>query len=243
MSDTYDNIEVELTPAKYLTSEQRYIRAQLINNKITESEHKLEILHDKFNEHDSLALEVYTNQIFIGYILKNSPSIDSFCFNNDNLLRDISIIWDDVFEYFQISRKITDEVKMDKDIQILEDFEEEMKAKEIQAEVEDKNIQQRLVEAFKNKLFYMVEEMQIYEESDFNFLTKVSRSEEYAEMKRLQFYMFTLNKMPYGKIDLEAQIIENLFDEYFMPDIEEIFEEMLGELKDNEKLLFLEAFQ
>ena len=91
--DTYHNsnsIEIVLTPNKYLDSESRYLRAQLINNKLTNF--TLEVMHDIYNQHDSLALEVYCNKVHIGFIQKYDSHIDinKFCFNND-VLKNITL--------------------------------------------------------------------------------------------------------------------------------------------------------
>lgn len=79
-------MNVELTPANYLESnESRFQRAKLLNNQLNSEEQNLSIMHDRYNDHDNLALEVYCDQIFIGYIRKNVPNgeqINEFCFKS-----------------------------------------------------------------------------------------------------------------------------------------------------------------
>lgn len=90
------SIEIRLTPAKHLTSENaKYLRASLINNKINKDEINLELMHDRYNSSDKFAIDVYCNGTSIGYIQKydNEVNIDSFCFVNGELLEDISLEW------------------------------------------------------------------------------------------------------------------------------------------------------
>ena len=88
-------IEVSLTPSKYLTtSEEKYMRAKLINNDIDMSNILLEVMHDKYNTSDPLAISVYCNKVMIGYIRKYDNSrVDDFCFI-DNSLRQLIIKWE-----------------------------------------------------------------------------------------------------------------------------------------------------
>ena len=81
-------LKVELTPSSYLKSnESRFQRAKLLNNQLDITEENLLIMHDRYNTHDRLALEVYSNEIFIGYIIKkqNMDDVNEFCFNKDNM--------------------------------------------------------------------------------------------------------------------------------------------------------------
>lgn len=90
------SIEIKLTPVKYLNSQEaRYLRASLINNKINDQTIDLEIMHDKYNNNDKFALEVYCNRTMIGYIQKydSDVNINSFCFDDGQLLDDISLKW------------------------------------------------------------------------------------------------------------------------------------------------------
>jgi len=89
-----------LTPAKYLTNEQRYTRARL--QKLRGRSVELEALNDKFNAHDRKSIEVYYNGVFIGYIQKhfndigidNTDNVNEFCFDSNGTLRgDIKAVW------------------------------------------------------------------------------------------------------------------------------------------------------
>ena len=77
-------IKIELTPSKYLSAESRYIRAKLLDQELDASNLELEVLHDRDNENDALALEVFCNRVSIGYIRKhnNEIDIDRACFLN-----------------------------------------------------------------------------------------------------------------------------------------------------------------
>ena len=86
-------IEVHLTPSKYLSSEEKYIRTNLINNKLNNSQINLEVFHDKYNNYDPLAIEVYCNKTMIGYIRKDTSKIDTFCFEN-NKIKNLSLQWE-----------------------------------------------------------------------------------------------------------------------------------------------------
>ncbi len=93
-------MDVTLTPMNFLKSDERYARAQLYkeyNKKIF-----LELIHDRYNDYDNKALEVYYQGIFIGHIRKNFDNddvdntyfINDFCFDGDMLIQDISVSWD-----------------------------------------------------------------------------------------------------------------------------------------------------
>lgn len=85
-------LEIALTPSKYLSDSQRYKRSQLFNGKLTAP--KLELMHDRFNSNDSLALEIFCDEIMIGYVQKyNSEyNIDDYCFSDSELLSSIKIL-------------------------------------------------------------------------------------------------------------------------------------------------------
>ncbi len=91
-----------------MNTEERYERANLYKEYDIEIE--LELIHNKGNEHDIRALEVYHNQLYIGHIRKifqdddidNSKIINDFCFE-DNKLRDVSLFWSG--EEFYLRRK------------------------------------------------------------------------------------------------------------------------------------------
>lgn len=91
-----ESIEISLTPSKYLQSEEaKYLRAKLINNKLNPSEIDLEIMHDKYNNADKLALEIYCNAKMIGHIQKYDASvdIDKFCFINNKTIESLRLEW------------------------------------------------------------------------------------------------------------------------------------------------------
>tara|TARA_Y100000310_G_scaffold281393_1_gene301838 strand:- start:1389 stop:2744 length:1356 start_codon:yes stop_codon:yes gene_type:complete len=100
-----ESIKIELTPSKYLDSSSRYLRAQLTNNALSLDDITLELFHDKYNEHDPMAIEVYCKKLFIGYVKKKDGDvdIDNFCFTKGHILRDLTIIWKD--NCFEISRE------------------------------------------------------------------------------------------------------------------------------------------
>ena len=89
------SIEINLTPSKYLNSEARYLRAKLINNELKSSDINLEIMHDKYNNNDSLALEIYCSNVMIGYIQKynSSVKINDFCFIGNQKIKDLTLKW------------------------------------------------------------------------------------------------------------------------------------------------------
>lgn len=77
-------IKIDLTPSKYLSSESRYVRAKLLDQELDTSNVALEVLHDRENENDAFALEVFCNRVSIGYVKKhnNEVDIDKVCFLN-----------------------------------------------------------------------------------------------------------------------------------------------------------------
>ena len=97
-------IEVKLTPIKYLNNAQHYMRNKLFNNHLNKP--KLEILHDKFNLNDKLAIAVYCNEVMIGFIQKldNLNNINSFCFHNNQLINDVKINYENNSMY--LSRRL-----------------------------------------------------------------------------------------------------------------------------------------
>lgn len=86
-------LEITLTPSKYLNDNQQYKRRQLFNEELINP--KLELIHNKFNSHDKLALEIFCDKIMIGYIQKyNSENdINNYCFTNSELLNDIKVLF------------------------------------------------------------------------------------------------------------------------------------------------------
>jgi len=100
------SIEINLIPNKYLNTEERYLRAKLLNNKANSSNITLEIMHDRYNDDDSLALEVYYNHVMIGYIQKynRSVNINNFCFINNQIIKDLTLKWEN--NKFYLSKKV-----------------------------------------------------------------------------------------------------------------------------------------
>ncbi len=121
---TYRYIKVILTPASLLNSEEKYARKELYEE--YEDEIVLELIHDRGNEYDRKALEVYYEHIYIGHIRKkfkdsdidNTRIINDFCFEN-NRLKDVDIVWDG--NNFILSQKTEQGLK--------EEYEQEKKHK------------------------------------------------------------------------------------------------------------------
>ncbi len=133
----YVCLKVMLTPSSLLNARERYTRSDLYKEQDTEI--KLELIHDKGNEADSKALEVYYDQIFMGHIRKkfkdadinNTNVVNDFCFE-DNKLRDISLFWNG--EEFYLRKKSKETVQKEflykqKLIREKEEREEEKKRK------------------------------------------------------------------------------------------------------------------
>jgi len=59
----FSTLSVLLTPMDLLKSDERFARAKLYQ--IDSGEIKLDIVHDRFNEKDNKALEVYYDKTFI----------------------------------------------------------------------------------------------------------------------------------------------------------------------------------
>ena len=77
---------IELTSAKYLNSyEEKAMREDLFYGYLVNP--KLYIQHEPNNSYDSLAIKVFCNDIFIGYVLKykDKENIENFCFQNRKL--------------------------------------------------------------------------------------------------------------------------------------------------------------
>lgn len=109
----YEYIKVELTPSQYLASNEKYIRAKIINNQELHDWNDFELMHDKANTHDSLAIQVFYKETFIGFIKKNNTvllnsEINTFCFNQ-NILNEIQLNWID--NSFVIRRVLTEVIK------------------------------------------------------------------------------------------------------------------------------------
>lgn len=97
MSEEYssETMEVSLTPGKYLDTEGEYLRSQLTNNQLSDSEIKLEVMHDRYNENDPLALQVFCNHSFIGFIQKydNEQDVDGFSFIDNEKIINLTLKW------------------------------------------------------------------------------------------------------------------------------------------------------
>ena len=106
-------LKVMLTSSSLLKTRERYERSSLYNKEDVIIE--LELIHDKGNEYDNKALEVYFNRIFMGHVRKrfkddaidNTRVVNEFCFE-DNKLSNVSIFWSG--EEFYL-RKISKEYK------------------------------------------------------------------------------------------------------------------------------------
>ena len=94
---TDNSIDINLTPSKYLSSEEQNLRNRLINNELNSSQINLKVIHNPKNTHDSLALEVYNNNVKIGHIQKydNPIDINQFCFINNKKVDNLKIEWID----------------------------------------------------------------------------------------------------------------------------------------------------
>jgi len=91
-----ENIEkgyiVALTPKRFLKQYQKNKRSHLNINS------SLKLVHNRFNEHDRYALEVYFDSVFIGHVRKNyddgdkSLEINKWCFE-DGFLTHVYIVY------------------------------------------------------------------------------------------------------------------------------------------------------
>ncbi len=94
----FSTLSVLLTPMDLLKSDERFARAKLYQT--DNDEVSLDIIHDRFNEKDNKALEVYYDKTFIGYVRKrfdyeyidNTELVDEFFFYKKKL-RDIEMYW------------------------------------------------------------------------------------------------------------------------------------------------------
>ena len=97
-----DGLEIELTPSKYLyTEEEKHMRSSLFFNP---ENHILRLEHDKNNAVDDFAIKVICDDVMIGYILKykDQDEINKFCFNNGNLM-DIKLFLRDKKLYLKLN--------------------------------------------------------------------------------------------------------------------------------------------
>lgn len=93
----YSYIMVLLTPVQLLSPEARDMRMNL--SILCNTETVLEFIYHKDHEHGSDILEVYYDDISIGFVQKRVGTIDytevvdSFCFDQ-NSLKEIEVLWD-----------------------------------------------------------------------------------------------------------------------------------------------------
>ena len=137
MNTELETIEINLTPSKYLTTEARYLRAKLTNNELDSSDIKLEVMHDKYNNNDSLALEVYNNGVMIGHIQKfdSSINIDDFCFINENKITNLILEWKN--DKLYLSKKLS--------------YSEQEEIKQLKKEKDEEDIKKRIEEEHRRK--------------------------------------------------------------------------------------------
>ncbi len=87
---------VSLTPSKYLKKYQKDKRIALWHKRSSKGYISLELVHNRFNERDKYALEVYFEDVFIGYLRKKyddhdkTTEINKMCFLN-GFLREVRI--------------------------------------------------------------------------------------------------------------------------------------------------------
>jgi len=118
---TANSIDINLTPSKYLTYEAQILRNRLINNELSYSERNLKVIHNLENTHDSLALEVYNNNLKIGHIQKydNPIDINQFCFVDNKKVDNLKLEWID--NKFKLSKDISSEEKISEIDDIIKD--------------------------------------------------------------------------------------------------------------------------
>ncbi len=93
------SLTIDLTPKVFLEAKQLTIREDLEKTNFNKI---LNLKHNKYNNNDNFALEIYYNEIFIGHVRKkfkyegidNTSIINNFCFEGD-LLKDLHIIYRD----------------------------------------------------------------------------------------------------------------------------------------------------
>ena len=126
-------IIVNLTPTKYLNEQQRYMRIKLFNEQLTS--YKLEVMHDKLNNYDKYAIEIYCNEVSIGYVSKydSDEDINNFCFSGSSLCDlDVSFNGDEI-----ILSRVFSKYEIDK-IESLKNENERIRREEEEREAEQK---------------------------------------------------------------------------------------------------------
>lgn len=105
--ESSETISVALTPGENLNSEGHYLQLKLINNQLSDSEINLEVMHDRYNDKDDLALQVFCNRTPIGFILKqnNEKDIDVFSFIDNEKIESLTLTWQN--NHFLLSRTLS----------------------------------------------------------------------------------------------------------------------------------------
>lgn len=136
-----ESIEVSLTPSKFLMPEEKYSRAKLINNTLDDNDINLEVMHNKYNKYDSLALEVYNKGIMIGHIQKYDAqkNINEFCFINNKKIKSLILSWKN--DKFYLSRSLSDSEKNKQHELDMEIEKEKIKIEKLKAEKEKTKIE------------------------------------------------------------------------------------------------------
>jgi hypothetical protein len=210
----YEYIEVDLTPSEYLSSNEKYIRAKILNHKELVDWNDFELMHEKSNNYDSMAIQVFYNEIFIGYIKKNnsrfsSSEINTFCFEHNNLIE----LWINfVDDSFQIRRVLNETIKQKK---------EEAKELEYQRKVlEEKHKKNQETELNREKL----KEMEIAKlKSLKDFLVNLDLQESFlvelakplniqdSVIKIIEKDISSIEKQPFGSFDISEIKVNNKF--------------------------------
>lgn len=142
-TNNQESTNIDLTPGKYLSSEGKYLRAKLTNNELDNSSQNLEVLHEKFNDNDSLALEVFCNKTSIGYIQKYSSDvdIDEFCFIDNKKINNLTLQWES--NQFTLKKVLS---HSENEILKLEKIREEKKAREkIEKKLKEEEKEEKLL--------------------------------------------------------------------------------------------------
>ena len=103
-----NELDISLTPDKYLTENEKRKRQDIINCK---SSLLLDIIHEKDNPHDSNALLISHDGIKIGYITKKNVAdkVDAFSFDKNGLKSNIHLLWNGN-KFFLTSKNIDTKV-------------------------------------------------------------------------------------------------------------------------------------
>lgn len=87
-------LKVTLTPEGYLSNFEKSKRRMLLRGVISPSRFKL--VHDRSNRHDTKAVKVLLDNVYIGFVGKQGTNgaVDLFCFNGLVLKENLSVNWD-----------------------------------------------------------------------------------------------------------------------------------------------------